>query len=372
MMDAGIIALRMERQHLTRKADEAEYLALYRDLQPGVNVFWHGFGDPPTLSHRAVFNDMEYNRKRQRNRSLIKGRFTGGNLGWIVPEDIELFAGAFAKPLTALTLRHTTLLDLVRREPLTIQQMKEETGMLVKEITPVLHRLQEAFLIYEDQYDGEWDRGWHPFTDMFPGVDLQKHTRHEALKVLLSRFAYRMVYFDIAMAKAFYKLPGKDLQKATDELLAEGVLITCGNGYVLKDDAHTVGKTDTDRSKTADNLDADQTAAIYEAGMDYGTALSPSVFVIHRNDILVKTIESELKARFTHDYPDTMHYLLVDGVFRGFTAGKFRYTLEIEDVILDLPREEAAARKDEVLDAVRALCGEGCPIKRFQGVELSF
>lgn len=37
--------------------------------------------------------------------------------------------------------------------------MNEETGMLVKEITPVLHRLQEAFLIYEDQYDGEWDRG---------------------------------------------------------------------------------------------------------------------------------------------------------------------------------------------------------------------
>ena len=35
--------------------------------------------------------------------------------------------------------------------------------MLVKEITPVLHRLQEAFLVYEDQYDGEWDRSWYRF-----------------------------------------------------------------------------------------------------------------------------------------------------------------------------------------------------------------
>ena len=41
--------------------------------------------------------------------------------------------------------------------------------MLVKEITPVLHRLQEAFLVYEDQYDGEWDRSWYRFEEMFPG-----------------------------------------------------------------------------------------------------------------------------------------------------------------------------------------------------------
>lgn len=40
--------------------------------------------------------------------------------------------------------------------------------MLVKEITPVLHRLQEAFLVYEDQYDGEWDRSWYRFEEMFP------------------------------------------------------------------------------------------------------------------------------------------------------------------------------------------------------------
>ena len=73
-----ITALRMERQHLTRPADEAEYCALYRDLQPGQNVYWNGFGQPPTLSFRAAFDDLEYNRERLAARKLIKGRFGGG------------------------------------------------------------------------------------------------------------------------------------------------------------------------------------------------------------------------------------------------------------------------------------------------------
>lgn len=41
-----VIALRMERQHLTKPADLEEYNVLYRDLSPGLNVYWHGFGEP--------------------------------------------------------------------------------------------------------------------------------------------------------------------------------------------------------------------------------------------------------------------------------------------------------------------------------------
>lgn len=159
-MNNKILSLRMERQFLTRKANEAEYIQLYRDLQPGQNVYWNGFGDPPSLSFRADFNDIEFNRERQAKRELIKGRFAGGNLGWIEPADLELFAALYMKPLKNPTEKHLCILELVEREgSLNIQQMKEEIGMLVKEITPVLHRLQEASLIYEDQYDVEWDRG---------------------------------------------------------------------------------------------------------------------------------------------------------------------------------------------------------------------
>lgn len=155
-MDAKIISLRMERQCFIHKADEEEYIKLYRDTQPGQNVYCNGFGQPPTLSFRADFDDIEFNRDRQLKRKLIKGRFSGGNLGWIVPEDMELFLALYRKPITKPTAIQLRVLELIERDgPLGIQQMKEETGLLVKEITPALHRLQEAFLIYEDQYDGE-------------------------------------------------------------------------------------------------------------------------------------------------------------------------------------------------------------------------
>lgn len=155
MYDEKIRALRMERQHLLTPANETEYDALYRDLQPGQNVYWNGFGQPPTLSFRADFDDLAYNKSRQFRRELIKGRFAGGNLGWILPEDLELFAALYRKPLKNATMTQQMLLERIEMSgPYTIGQLKEESGLLVKEITPALHRLQEAFLIYEDQYDG--------------------------------------------------------------------------------------------------------------------------------------------------------------------------------------------------------------------------
>lgn len=210
MDKAKLTSLRMERQCLLDKADEAAYLDLYRDLQPGQNVYWNGFGEPPTLIFRTDFDDKAFNRGRQRKRELVKGRFASGNVGWIVPEDMELFAALYQKPLTNPTTEQLQILDLIEQTgPLNIQQIKEETGLLVKQITPILHRLQEAFVVYEDQYDGEWDRCWYKFEEMFPAADLHRYTRQEALKILLQRFAYRTVYFDTAMAKSFYRLSEK-------------------------------------------------------------------------------------------------------------------------------------------------------------------
>jgi len=340
MLDKNkITALQMERQHLTRKANETEYIGLYRDMQPGQNVYWNGFGDPPSLTYRADFNDIEFNRERQRTHALVKGRFAGGNLGWIMPEDLELFATAFVKPLDKPLPRQLALIELIEREPLTIQQMKEETGMLVKEITPVLHRLQEAFLIYEDQYDGEWDRGWHKFSDMFPDVDLTKNSRHDALKILLQRFAYRHVCFDIKMAKSFYRLPERDIKMAVSALLEDGSLTETDGGYVLCGD--------------------------FELLKSYTAEPPKSVYAMHRNDFLVKSNEHWLKERYTHTYTDTLYYMLIDGEFRGAVVGKFRYTPEVEDIILDLPDDEAAERKNEIVASTKLICGD--LLKRYRG-----
>lgn len=341
-----INSLRMERQFFSRKATEEEYLALYRDIQPGQNVYWNGFGQPPTLSFRADFDDLEMNRRRQLNRQLIKGRFAGGNLGWIVPEDLELFWALYRKPLSRPTELQERLLALLEREgPLTIQQIKAETGLLVKEITPVLHRLQEAFLLYEDQYDGEWDRGWMRFSEMFPESEEFSLSREEAMKLVLKRFAYREVAFTLAMAKSFYKLPEKELRKAAEALAAEGVFAEAEGMLFLREDL-----------------------AFLET---YEPVPLHFVHAIHRNDFLYKANEPALKEKFLPLYEsfpydhEPLQYLLIDGEFHGVVVGHFRNgPYDLNDVVCDLPQPEA--RREEILQAVKEVNFGKLP-ERFQG-----
>ena len=356
-----VTALRMARQGLTESVNAEDYAALFRDLQPGLNVYWNGFGDPPSLTHRAAFNDMEYNRVRQARRELVKGRFGGGNLGWIVPEDWALFAGLYRKPLRQVSARQQEIMHLIQNDgPMNIQVIKERTGLLVKEITPVLHRLQEAFWVYEDQHDGEWDRGWTRFADMWPDVDPEEYTRHQALLRVLPRFAARMVVVDAAMARDFYKLPLKEVAPALHALEQDGILRQLdpaaldgpptvmgaatppGHGpwYALHDDAHVLATGDVPPP-------------------------APSVWAMHRNDVLVKAHAPALAAAFPHAYPDTLYYLLIDGIFQGAVAGKFRYTPEVEDVLLTLSPSQAAARRADILRAIHDLCGQAP--RRYQG-----
>lgn len=343
-----IIALRMQRQHLSVRANEEEYISIYRDLQPGQNVYWNGFGQPPTLSFRADFDDIEFNRARQRERKLIKGRFAGGNLGWIVPEDLELFAGLYRKPLDQPTDNQARILHMIENGgPWTIQQIKEETGLLVKEITPVLHRLQEAFLIYEDQYDGEWDRGWYRMNELFPDFNPFQYTRAEALRIVLMRFARRMVWFDAAMAKSFYRLPERDIRTTLNALTNDGLLVVRNGGFMIPEDA----------LMTAD-----------------APEIPHAVFAIHRNDPLYKAQEHLLKEwikPLTNALPydhEPLQYLLIDGEFRGASVGHFRNgPYDLNDIVCDLP--DAEDRREEILSAVRAVNYGKSPV-RFMGKEL--
>lgn len=341
-MNNKILTLRMERQHLIKKADESEYIGLYRDLQPGYNVYWNGFGDPPSLTYRADFDDIEFNRKRQSERLLLKGRFAGGNLGWIMSDDneFELFACAFIKPIDKMTKRQMDLYNLIDHEgPMTIQQMKETTGLLVKEITPALHRLQEAFMIYEDQYDGEWDRGWYRFDDMFPDINLKKYTKTEALKILIQRFAYRHVLFDADMVKSFYKLSVKDTKAAIDLL---DTIVPVDGGYMLKTDV-----------------------GILE---NYTESMPKKVYAIHKNDFLYRSNEHTLKDKYKRDGIETIYYVLIDGEFKGAAYGKFRYgPPDFDDLYIDHP--ESDSRKDEIIEAVKILSYGKSPDK-YNGITL--
>lgn len=344
-MDRKLFSLRMQRQHLISPASEDTYDALYRDLQPGMNLYWHGFGQPPECTFRASFDDVEYNRLRQARRALVKGRFAGGNLGWIVPEDLPLFAALYRKPIPIMDDVQLTIMTLIERMgPLNIQQIKEETGYLVKVITPAMHRLQEAFLLYEDQYDGEWDRAWYRFEEMFPEVDLKQYARAEALVTILQRFAYRMAWFDTKMAKSFYKLPEKEIKQACERLVECGIFTAMDGGFMLTSDAEEL-------SNASDEL--------------------PPVLVFHRNDFLVRALEHELKVRFKPLYDelpydhDPQYYVLVNGGFHAVSVGHFRYgPYEIHDIVCDSP--DLWACKDEICAAVMKE-NPGSVIQRFMG-----
>lgn len=344
-----ILALRLTRQRLTNPVTtDDEYESLYRDLQPGLNEYWNGFGQPPVLSFRAAFDDIEFNRRRQLQRTLIKGRFAGGNIGWILPEDLELFGTVYRKPLDSPTFLQLKLWELIQKEgPMTIQQIKEATGMLVKEITPILHRLQEAFLIYEDQYDGEWDRGWFQFQEMFPDITFQTYSKQEALIALMQRFAYRIVFFTEEMAKSYFRISKKDLGNALQALTASGILIHYQTGYILASDQDFL----------------EQTAPISES----------SLFVLHRNDFLVRAHQQELKEAFSHPDYETLQYLLIDGEFHGACFGKFRYgPNDLEDVMLDLSPELCLARKEEIIAAIQLQNGgPDHPLRAYQGIKIA-
>lgn len=341
----AVIALRMERQHLAEPANEKAYRELYRDLQPGQSVYWNGFGQPPTLSYRAAFDDLTYNRQRQQNHELVKIR-TAGTVGWIEPADLELYAALYRKPVKPDRITHQIRVCIEQQGPMNIQQLKEETGLLVKEITPALHRLQESFCVYEDQSDGNWDRGWVRFTEQFPEADLDRYTRMDALKIVLRRFAYRQVRFDSAMARSFYKLPEKEIRTALDAMTAEGILTGSDGYYLLRADAERLARGTSEMIR--------------------------SVYAIHRNDFLYKCNEALLKRRFGPLYQtlpydhEPLYYLLIDGEMHGVVIGHFRNgPNDLNDIVCDL---DVSARKTEILAAVRRISGGRVPA-RFMGVK---
>lgn len=336
---ANIIALRMERQFLSRKANEKEYEELYRDLQPGQSVYWHGFGQPTVLSFRAAFDDKEYNRIRQKERKLVKGRFQGGNVGWIEARDMELFAGMCCKQITQFTFLQEKILRIIEEAgPITIQQIKEETGLLVKEITPVLHRLQEAFLIYEDQYDGDWERGWYRFAEMFPNVKLQKYTRQEAMFVIIQRYAHRMVHFTVDMIKNYYKLPVKEIKLCIANLLKDGILVEAKGGFMLKADAALLESVE------------------YE--------IPEMCYLLHRNDILVKSVEPALKKQYSLPGFEALYYIMIHGEFHGAVIGKYKFGPDIiENVLID---EAYWSYKDELIQMLGTM--PGCTESKVQKI----
>lgn len=331
----NMIALRMQRQGLSGHVDKREYKKLYRDLSPGLNLHWHGFGQPPCLVNRTDFDDVAYNGKRQLERKLVKGRFQNGNIGFIEAEQMELFACMYQKPYRPNEFTEILLRLIEREGPMNIQLMKEMTGLLVKEITPALHRLQEAFILFEDQNDGEWDRDWYQFEEIFPEADRKRYTRQQALECVLPGLFYRFVYLTEENVRHFYGLPKRDVGAALKKMEADGKLTVWEGGWITPKDKALLEKND------------------YEPLC--------GVMALHRNDPLIRTEEWRLKGIYKgkEKGSEVLQYLLVDGQIHGAVLGHFRFGPDdLHEIRTELTEQEFQIRRKEILEAVQMANGE--------------
>ncbi|HIZ55046.1 MAG TPA: hypothetical protein H9671_02440 [Firmicutes bacterium] len=349
-----LTALRMQRMHFAEPSDTASYDTLFRMFSPVPPVYWTAPGQPPSIPAHTAFDDLLYNSIRRQKRDILKGRF-GGNLGYVAKEDWELFCCLYRKEISLFSERQLYILQLLEREgPMNIRYIKDLTGMLVKEITPVLHQLQEACLVYEDQLDAGGDRGWYCFANEFPEVNLHKMTRLEALQIVICRFATATVFFSADMLKSFYRLPQKDILTALSALVQKGLLLQYQigetSGYITPQDRMLLENLETEKFSMQD---------------------IPAILLLQKNDFWVRANEYWLKKQFSSAW-DPLYYLLIDGVFHGMVAGKFKFGPHIvEDIILDFPEPELTQKRSAILQAVAMVFPPNeSPVQRYCGKPL--
>ena len=322
---------RLVRQRLAAPLPSRKGLVeLIRALQPLSTGPQARPGSPPRLLHRTRFDDEAATDRLRQERVLVKGRFRAGGVGYVLAEDLELYANAFCKPLERPSHTQAEVLDVVQSAgPITPKQLKAETGLLNKQIMPALHRLQTAFLVYEEQLDDDWERPWFDFETEWPDVKIDPALREACLAEVLLRFLHAHVFATPEQVRDWTQLPLRTLQPLLSELERTRQILVrkvdeLGEGFCRNGDDRL-----RDRS------------------------LPESLFVLNKGDLLVRARESELKRRF--GARDILQFLLIDGDLVGAVRGHWGFKpFDVTDVELELPRGVRERRRKEILAAVVA------------------
>lgn len=325
----GILVQRMRRQRLASPLRATkDYVELFQSLQPVSTIYHTRPGDPPSLWPRTRFSDKPQASLLRAKRRIVKGRFLGGNIGYVLAEDFGMYANAFRRPLNRFSeIQQTVLQTLQSTGPLTPRQIREETGLLNKQIMPALHRLQTAFLVYEDQTDTDWERGWYNFSSEWPEIELSdSHFESAAIQVLL-RFLRGHVFATFEQLRDWSRLPQRRLAKLLQEMEDSGLIVPIeveelGQGWMCSKDK-----------------------------LPREGSVKSCVFMLHKADILVRSHASELKRRFGNN--EVLQYLLIDGKLQGAVLGHWRIgPHDVSDIVIDLPPDQRKSRQEEILAVV--------------------
>ena len=324
----SVMAERAVRQGFAKPlARSAKYQDLFRALQPVSTGPYARPGSPPHLPGRTRFDDRRVADRLRAQRTLVKARFQGGSVGYVHREDLALYANAFARPLARPSDNQRLVLDAVcTGGPLTPQQLRQETRLLAKQVMPALHRLQEAFLVYEDQVDDNWERAWYEFAIEWSEVELDDARREDDAAEVLRRALHALVFATEEQLRDWSRWPARRLPKLLAKLEDEG--------SALPGEVEGLG------------------AGWFAPGDIPEAKPTPGVFVLHKQDFLVRAHQSELRRRFGSR--DLLQYLLVDGELCGALRGHWRFApYDVDDVTVELVRKERDRRRDEILGAVR-------------------
>lgn len=327
----SVRAERARRQHLDRPlARKAGYEGLFRALQPATTGAYARPGSPPHLAHRTRFDGDAVAAGLRRERRIVKGRFQGGGVAYVLADDLELYANAFCRPLLRWSdVQKTVYESVCTAGPLTASVVKEDTGLLKKQIMPALHRLQEAFLVYEDQVDDDWERGWYELGSEWPGVRVEPERADEAAAEVLARFFHAHVFATEEQVCDWSRFKPRRVRPLLGGLAASGKIVA----------AHIDGLGEGWLHSDATGLAAQSP--------DHPPRMLP------QKDYLSRSHETQLRRRYAG--VEVLQYLFVRGAFCGAVVGHWGFKpYDVEDVVVELPARERAALRDEILALVGA------------------
>lgn len=334
-----VIVERLYRQGLaeplTDEQNEENYVTLFRKLQPVAPVYFSRPGDPPKLVHRTLFDDRGMSFSLRERQRLIKGRFQGGRIGYVLEEDLMLYATAFRKQPKAYKQIHEDIMVAIKESGgLSKDQLKEELSNYSSgEVGKALQDLQHAFLLYEQQMDTDWDTGWLVFAEEWFELSEDPESKEQCMMKVLLLFVDAMVFATEGNIKSWSGWPSKTIRHMVSRLIEHNELVVVEIGDMGKG---VIRSTDFNR---ADTITTEQR---HKRG----------IWMLDKSDFLVRAALEDLQSRYKG--MEVLQYLLVDGEFQGGVLGHWRIgPYDVEDIVLDLDLAEAEERKAEVIAAVR-------------------
>lgn len=329
MTKDSILALRLERHFLSKPLeDQNAYIELFRRCQPVSTRYFTRPGAPPSLTPRTSFDDIEVTGTERSDRNIVKGRFLGGTIGYVLTDEFESYANAFLKPLTSITDTQQQILDALRScGPLPPKAIKDETGILNKHIMPALHRLQTAFVVYEDQADDDWERPWCLFEEEWPDIEIDPVRAIDAIDTIFHRFISLNAFATLAEVRDWSRLPVRTIGKSLERLM---------------------------EAKRISSMEIEGLGSGFMVAGDTAPGIPPRKYpvrMLHRADPLTRAHATELKQRFG-GY-EILQYLLIDGEFSGAVVGHWRIgPHDVDDIRLEITDTVRNTRKDEIIAEV--------------------